>query len=54
MKFFGYLSITDKILLVVGTSSAIIAGAILPSVSLVMGNVAVAFSGGNTPSGLKD
>jgi len=54
MKFFSYLSFTDKILLVIGTTSAILAGGILPSVSLVMGNVAVAFSGGNTPTRLKD
>ena len=54
LKFFSFLSMTDKILLGVGTSAAIIAGAILPSISLVMGNVAVAFSGGNTPTGLKD
>ncbi len=31
-----------------------LAGAILPSISVVMGSVAVAFSGGNTPAGLKD
>jgi hypothetical protein len=54
IKFFSFLTLTDKILLVVGTSAAIIAGAILPSISLVMGSVAVAFSGGNTPTGLKD
>jgi ATP-binding cassette, subfamily B (MDR/TAP), member 1 len=53
-KFFSFLSFTDKALLVFGTLAAIIAGAILPSISLVMGNVAVAFSGGNTPTGLKD
>ena len=54
LKFFSFLSLTDKILLVIGTSASIIAGAILPSISLVMGNVAVAFSGGNSPTGLKD
>ena len=54
LKFFSFLSLTDKILLAVGTFAAIIAGAILPSISLVMGNVAVAFSGGNSPTGLKD
>jgi ATP-binding cassette subfamily B (MDR/TAP) protein 1 len=37
----------DKILLVVGTTAAIIAGAILPSISLVMGNVAAAFTDDN-------
>ena len=31
-----------------GTAAAVLAGAILPSISLVMGNVAVAFSGGST------
>jgi ATP-binding cassette, subfamily B (MDR/TAP), member 1 len=43
-KFFTYLTGFDKLLLVIGTICAIIAGAILPSISLVMGNVAVAFS----------
>jgi hypothetical protein len=44
-KFFTYLSAKDKVLLGVGTLSAILAGAILPSISLVMGNVAAVFSG---------
>ena len=46
-KYFTYLTTTDKVLLYAGTASAILAGAILPSISLVMGNVAVAFSGGS-------
>jgi ATP-binding cassette subfamily B (MDR/TAP) protein 1 len=37
-------------LLGAGTAAAILAGAILPSISLVMGNVAVAFSGGSSSS----
>ena len=39
----------DKLLLFVGSLSALCAGAILPSISLIMGNVASAFSG-NDPS----
>lgn len=46
-KYFTYLTTTDKVLLYAGTASAILAGAILPSISLVMGNVAVAFTGGS-------
>jgi ATP-binding cassette subfamily B (MDR/TAP) protein 1 len=49
-KYFTYLTPTDKVLLGVGTTAAILAGAILPSISLVMGNVAVAFSGGSSTS----
>lgn len=49
-KYFTYLTFHDKILLGVGTAGAIIAGAILPSISLVMGNVAVAFTGGGSSS----
>ena len=42
----------DKLLLAFGTLSAILAGAILPSVSLIMGNVANAFTqGGGGGSG---
>ena len=46
MKFFTYITAYDKLLLFVGILSAIAAGAILPSVSLVMGNVADAFTSG--------
>ena len=49
-KFFSYITLYDKLLLTVGTVSAMIAGAILPSVSLIMGNVASAFSGGGGSS----
>jgi len=43
--FFKYINSDDKMLLYIGTISAITAGAILPSISLVMGNVAALFSG---------
>jgi len=39
------LDYRDKFLLVFGTLAAVLAGGILPSISLVMGNVAAAFSG---------
>jgi len=45
LKFFSFITTYDKLLLAVGTISSILAGAILPSVSLIMGNVAAAFSG---------
>ena len=38
-------------LLGVGTTGAVLAGAILPSISLVMGNVAAAFTNGSSTSG---
>ena len=38
----------DKLLLFIGTLSSILAGAILPSVALIMGNVADAFTGGES------
>lgn len=38
--FFRYIKGFDKLLLVVGTFSAILAGMILPSISLIMANVA--------------
>ena len=47
-KFFTYLSGYDKLLLFIGSLAAIIAGGILPSVSLIMGNVASAFSEGSS------
>jgi hypothetical protein len=50
VKFFSYLDYRDKFLLVFGTLAAILAGGILPSISLVMGNVAAAFSGHDDPS----
>lgn len=50
-KFFKYISLQDKLLLTFGTISAILAGAILPSVSLIMGNVANAFTGGGGGGG---
>ena len=45
LKFFSYITCQDKLLLFFGTLASILAGAILPSISLVMGNVAAAFSG---------
>lgn len=45
-KFFSFLSPYDKVLLIAGTISSLLAGAILPSISLIMGNVASAFTPG--------
>ena len=53
-KFFAYLTAQDKLLLFIGTFAALIAGAILPSVSLIMGNVATAFSGGGSSTSGSD
>ena len=50
-KFFKYLRPYDKVLLAFGTLSAVCAGAILPSISLIMGNVADAFTSGGGSSG---
>jgi len=46
-KFFSYLRPADKFLLVVGTISALIAGMILPTIAVIMGSVAEAFTGGS-------
>ena len=48
VKFFTYINATDACLLGFGTLAAVLAGAILPSISLVMGNVAAAFSGNSS------
>lgn len=50
-KFFRFISSTDRALLYIGTFSAVVAGMILPSISLIMGNVAVAFTAGGSSSG---
>lgn len=42
-KFFTFIEGYDWVLLILGTSSAIIAGALLPSISLVMGHVSSEF-----------
>ena len=47
-KFFKFLKPQDKLLLFIGSLAAIIAGGILPSISLIMGNVASAFSSGGS------
>lgn len=38
------MTVTDKLLFVVGTLSAIIAGMILPSIAMIMATVAAAFT----------
>ena len=44
--FFRYLSPHDKVLLYTGTAAAVLAGMILPSIALIMGNVTAAFTDG--------
>ena len=46
--FFRYLSTADRVLLYLGTLASILAGMILPSISVIMGNVTVAFTGGGS------
>lgn len=48
MTFFRYMGPFEKTLFGIGTVSAILAGMILPSISLIMANVAQAFSGGSS------
>jgi ATP-binding cassette subfamily B (MDR/TAP) protein 1 len=43
-KFFTYINGNDKTLLIIGTVTAILAGGLMPSISLIMGNVAAAFT----------
>ena len=45
-KFFRYMGRFERVLFGVGTFSAIVAGIILPSISVIMANVASAFSTG--------
>lgn len=47
LTFFRYMTRFDKMLFVIGTFSAVLAGIILPSISLIMANVAQAFSNPN-------
>ena len=49
-KFFKNLCFGDKVLLGVGSFAAIAAGAILPSISLIMGNVAMTFTNTTNPN----
>jgi len=44
IKFFYGITALDRVLLITGTVSAVIAGLILPSIALFMGNIAVVFS----------
>ena len=53
-KFFKYLSPADKALLYIGTAAAILAGMILPSISLIMGNVTAAFTDGSSHESIID
>ena len=48
--FFRYLSTADRVLLYLGTLASILAGMILPSISVIMGNVTAAFTGGGSSS----
>jgi hypothetical protein len=50
MKYYTFITGFEKFLLVGGTLAAILAGGILPSISLVMGHVAVAFTAGGSNS----
>ena len=43
-KFYHNITCSDKLLLVFGTIAAICAGAIAPSIALIMGSVASAFA----------
>jgi hypothetical protein len=45
--FFRYMTPTDKVLMGIGTFSAVAAGCILPSISIVMASVAEAFTSSN-------
>jgi hypothetical protein len=54
IRLFSGLSRKEKLILVSGTLSAIIAGVMLPCLSLFMGNIAVAFSGSVQKRSLDD
>lgn len=48
VKFFKYISGWDRVYLVIGALGAICAGLLLPSISLVMGEVSTAFGTSNS------
>jgi len=50
-KYYSFLSGFDYFLLIFGTLAAVLAGGILPSISLVMGHVASAFTEGGSSTG---
>ena len=50
-RFYSYIRLSDKLLLVTGALSAILAGGVMPSIAFIMGNVAAAFSGGDDGGG---
>jgi len=54
-KYYSFLKRFDYFLLIGGTLAAVSAGGILPSISLVMGHVASAFTNsGSSPTNIKE
>ena len=49
LRYFQDLESHDKLLMICGLLGAVIAGVIMPSISLVMANIAMAFSGTKMP-----
>jgi len=52
--FFRYLTLADKFLIGIGSISAIIAGCLMPSMSIVMGEITNTFDPDNTADEIKD
>lgn len=47
-KFFTYVTFREKILMFVGTLGAIFAGALMPAISIVIGNISDTFDPDNS------
>lgn len=53
-KFFTYITTGERILLYIGTLSAIIAGALIPAIAIVMGDVTNTFDPDSTSANIFD
>jgi len=52
--YFRYLTPTDKLLVTIGSISAIVAGCLLPSMAIIMGEITNTFDPDNTADDIKD
>lgn len=51
--FFRFLTPSDKALMILGSISSIVAGALVPSLSIILGNISSTFDPKNTPDEIK-
>lgn len=53
-KFFTYITFKDKLLIIFGTLGALIAGVLLPCISLAFGSITNSFDPSNGPDAMLD